>query len=159
MISKIKTALKTIVKTATGVTDDYVYLTAKDENAYKIQPWASILTQSGVVAHIEKKEENLVGVFRIRKYEVTLPIMLAVAGESESQVTAWEQLILKALPPYFVGTDSTGQFFARVKVEQIQHSDFSSKIKENYQAIIRLVINYGVYVSEADYVASPVILP
>lgn len=158
MITGIKTALRTIVKTVMGLTDDQVYLTAKDEDNYKLQPWASILTQSAQVTIVNKKEYNFVNVFRVRKYDVTLPIVLAIAGESESQVEGWESAILKAMPPHFVAPDTTGQYFAEVKVESIQHSDFSSMIKENYQAVIRLAVSYGVFVSIADYKASPVIL-
>ncbi len=158
MIIKIKNSLKTIVQTVTGISDDFIYLSAMDEAAYKIQPWASILTQTGTSKKINRKWENFSGIFRIQKYENSLPIVLALAGESEAQVSAWELDLLKALPPYFIAEDPTGQFYAELSVDSIQHSDFVTMIRDNYQTVFRLNLIYGVYVSEDDFKNSPVTL-
>jgi hypothetical protein len=150
MISVFKAYLKELILAQTGIQDGKIFLDVKEEQTYKIAPWASILTQPARVEVLMRKEPNFQRVMRIRKYDVFQPLSLAVCGKTEAEADGWMDAILAALSPYLVKTDATGMQHIGIKPSQIDYSDTSTRIRGNSVADAEIEFAFSVFCAEAD---------
>jgi len=145
MIAEIKSYLKDILMDITGVSESYIYLSAKDENQYKFAPWISILTKKSDIK-IEwqkerKKEDDNKFYIVERKYTKTIPITVALGAIGEEEADSWVEKFLERLDKDIVINNTS------VKIEpvSIEYSDQESLMTSAYIAALTINFIHGIY--------------
>ncbi|MEM4625656.1 MAG: hypothetical protein QXJ28_02755 [Candidatus Pacearchaeota archaeon] len=102
MITEIKNYLKNILMDITGVPENFVFLSLKEKNYYKVAPWISITTEDKSTLKVEwqkeNKRENDKQVYLIeKKYTKTIPIVVVIGAIDENQADIWIENFLITL--------------------------------------------------------------
>ncbi len=148
MIYEIKQYLKTLTQDITNIPDRKTFLVLKEENQYKTPPWISILSKDADMDEYWQKEQKDFNADKLilitKKYEVIQPVVIAIAGKTESDVSTWLNQILSELPKRIEVKDQV----ITIVPKQIQYIDNVSHVGSIYSGALRIEFYYGIYSSK-----------
>ncbi|HCL58150.1 MAG TPA: hypothetical protein DHW82_14240 [Spirochaetia bacterium] len=144
MISEIKAYFKNLIAQETGLSDQYIFLSLKDEAQYKTGRWASILSGESEIQTVFSKEQvkNQDGTIKlmVRKYTVVQKLAVAVSGKTEKQVSDWILSILQKADRGF----TAGGVFLKISPLTVEYSDNASVMSDSFIGKILFECEYPV---------------
>lgn len=162
MISSIKTYFKELIKTITLFTDDRVYLNVKDNYFYETCNFASVLSGEEKIEKIMTKENTRTVAGKIevwnKKYMRTLPLIIALNGDSETVVSGWLDEFLEQLGSWLYIEKGGVKTAIEIIPREVAYSDSDSRMPDFYMVFCYIDCVFGTYVKEETVQISDIFL-